>query len=677
MNNPQNIIENIIYFERRFYEINPDGRFLESLVEFCYSFKPLLPSRYSIAVTDTDVFVTSLIGQSLKLPVIEKRKIDEYFKINQAITNNEVFTQQSNSLGFELIQTTVPVHGIDGGVIGTFNIFYQPDDIQKDADYRNELVRAIGIGMETGVICRYLAEKINQLLSADHVLITEYDTIEECFFSASEFTFDNTTLVSEDFEREKLTYGHSIYKNIKNTVQSYVYSSAKLPDIQNSPFRNNTRQTFVVTPIISKDQIIGTLNVGFTHNTELNKSMIYLIEELAWYLSICMARDNNLKSLDQISKQLSVIEKELHTFQDTNSVRDLRREFLSDTRDQLIQIITNVGILCDIENQQSDAALSHIVDHLDKMTYAVNQLQSHDFVLDHSSHVAVDIKSIIDEALFGMEEKAAMNKMPVKNVLFSNRITSCGITELNRNEFDRILNNVLFVLINKSQLNSTIYFDSRESENRTHIMVRNFQGDLSAVRHPEDTQKHQKRSELVFRTTKMLLSLNDIEFRFDVFADFKFICEFIFKRTDSARFLRTEVELQNDIKVENESFNILVVDDDDALSELMVDILESRNFQVSCCHDATSAIEEFKKHKFDLVITDLSLPKISGLELASRVKDMCPAVPVIMVTGWTSEVEQIKEKNLNIDFILSKPFNLIDLMGMVEGALKLLKPIEV
>ncbi|MBL7958640.1 response regulator [bacterium] len=650
---------------------------MESLAEFCYSFRSLLPSRYSIAVTDTDVFVTSLIGQSLKLPVIEKRKIDDYFKINQAITNNEVFTQQSNSFGFELIQTTVPVHGVDGVVIGTFNIFYQPDDTQKDADYRNELVRAIGIGMETGVISRYLAEKINQLLSADLVLITEYDSMEECFFSASEFTFDKATLVSEDFEREKLTYGHSIYKNIQNTVQSYVYSSAKSPDIQNSPFKNNTKQTFIVTPIISKDQIIGTLNVGFTHNAELNKSTIYLIEELAWYLSICMGRDNNTKSLDQITKQLSVIEKDVHTLQDNNSLRNLRREFLSDTRDQLIQIITNVGILCGIENQPSDAALSHTVDHLEKMTNVVNQLQSNDFVLDNSSHISVDIKSLIDEALFGIEEKAVKNNMFIKNTLFTNRITSCGITELNRNEFERILNNVLFELIDKSQPNSTIYFESSESESRIHIMMRNFQNNLSAGRHPEKKQKYQKRSELVFRIAKMLLSLNDIEFRFDVSADFEFSCEFIFKRANSARLLRTEEVLQNDIKVENESFNILVVDDDDTLSELMVDILESRNFRVSCCHDATSAIEEFKKHKFDLVITDLSLPKISGLELSSRVKDMNPAVPIIMVTGWTSEVEQIKEKNLNIDFILSKPFNLIDLMGMVEGALKLLKPIEV
>ncbi|MBL7995541.1 response regulator [bacterium] len=677
MNNLQDIVENIIIFERRFYEINPNGKFLESLVEFCYSFKTLLPPHFSIAVTDMDVFVTSLIGQNLELPIIEKQKINDYFKIHQAIAKNEVITQNSTSLGFELIQTTVPVHGIDGKVIGTINIFCQPVDNQKDGEFRNELVRAIGIGMETGVICRFLAERINYLFSADHVLITEYDTKEECFFSTSEFTFDKTTIIAENFEREKLTHGHLVYKTIQNTVQSYVYSSAKFPDIQDSPFKSKTKQTFIVAPIIAKDHIIGTLNVGFKPNAVLNKSIVYLVEELAWYLSICMGRDNISKSLDHLTQQLTVIERELHILKNNYSLQDTRAELLSDARDHLIQIIRNVGILCETENRQSDVALSHTVDILEKMTKAVIQIKDNSFALDNSSHVLVDIKLMIDEALFGIEESVIKNSLAVNNVLLSNQTVSCGFTELDKNEFDQILNNLLSVLITRSHPNSTIYFESRERKGRTHITLKNLQNDLSDGRHPEKIQEYQKRSELVFRTTKMLLSLTGIDFRFDLSSDCSYTCEFIFDQANSAPLLRPEIGLRNDIKIENESINILVVDDDEALSELMVAILESRNLLVSCHHDAASAIEEFKKEKFDLVITDLSLPKISGLELASRVKEMSPEVPVIMVTGWTSEMDKIKAENPQVDFILSKPFNLIDLLDAVDGSLKLSKPIEV
>lgn len=86
-----------------------------------------------------------------------------------------------------------------------------------------------------------------------------------------------------------------------------------------------------------------------------------------------------------------------------------------------------------------------------------------------------------------------------------------------------------------------------------------------------------------------------------------------------------------------------------------------------------SALEEFKKRDYNLVITDLSLPKISGAELTLKIKEINPSIPVIMVTGWGSEIERIRNENPQIDFVLSKPFNLVELLDIVENSLQLVK----
>ena len=114
---------------------------------------------------------------------------------------------------------------------------------------------------------------------------------------------------------------------------------------------------------------------------------------------------------------------------------------------------------------------------------------------------------------------------------------------------------------------------------------------------------------------------------------------------------------------------LLIVDDDESLRELMVDILESRNYEVVCCPDASSAMEQINKLRYDMIITDLGLPNISGSELAAQIKALNPHLPVMMMTGWNIDTERPDARTTYVDFILPKPFNLNELLEKVENGL--------
>ena len=79
---------------------------------------------------------------------------------------------------------------------------------------------------------------------------------------------------------------------------------------------------------------------------------------------------------------------------------------------------------------------------------------------------------------------------------------------------------------------------------------------------------------------------------------------------------------------------ILFVDDHEVLARLSCEILEMQGYRAVCAYNASDALEKFDKEKFDLLVTDFRMDGMNGLELARKIHDKAPEVPVIIVTGY-------------------------------------------
>ena len=675
MHNLQSIVQNICVFEKDFNERYSQGNVLDSLTEFCQLFKPFWPPFFSLAITDTDNFIASIMGDDLKLPIKAGTKIEEFWKIKQAIASNETVNQLSNTFGFEFSQVIIPLHYSDGTVIGACALFYRPEfeDLStNEAEYRNDLLQAISNGMETPVICRFIAERLNQLFLADLVLFTEFDTATESFLSMSEFKFCSKQTVFDNFDRVRLTNGHHFYKIIRETAQTCVSKPNDPIDIKSAPFKNDMRPVCIVTPIISRDQLIGSINVGLDNKLVSNQKTVKHIEEFAAYLSICLNRDRASNSFEQTVNKLSEAENKIHTLSRDRTLSQTTVDFIVNSRDQLVSLISNMLRLCDNWTQDSLEGLSQAVDLLQGIAARFVLLQKEDVNFNNAMQTVVDIKSIIDEVTLDIDEKIVAKSLLVGNVSLVNRITQCGYAELNREEFIRIFGDIMPPLIRRSHSGSLVYLDSIIDAERTMIKISNMDKNTPA-QHPSQSIEHGIQIELLFRVMKMLINMCRVEFNFKIFSNSEFWIELIFKHTSSTAFIQPEKQINKPAQSLNRDLHVLIVDDDDSLRELMFDILESRQFVVKCFGEPMSALEEFKKRDYNLVITDLSLPKISGAELTLKIKEINPSIPVIMVTGWGSEIERIRNENPQIDFVLSKPFNLVELLDIVENSLQLVK----
>jgi PAS domain S-box-containing protein len=107
----------------------------------------------------------------------------------------------------------------------------------------------------------------------------------------------------------------------------------------------------------------------------------------------------------------------------------------------------------------------------------------------------------------------------------------------------------------------------------------------------------------------------------------------------------------------NRAERIILVDDEKSIVEMMELMLGRMGYQVTACSDSRACLEIFNEDPqgYDLLITDQTMPKITGLELAKKVHEIRPDLPIILCTGFQEEI--LRENSLpnEVEFILSKP----------------------
>jgi CheY-like chemotaxis protein len=116
---------------------------------------------------------------------------------------------------------------------------------------------------------------------------------------------------------------------------------------------------------------------------------------------------------------------------------------------------------------------------------------------------------------------------------------------------------------------------------------------------------------------------------------------------------------------------ILVIDDEESVRDILSRMLKVKGHEVVVASDGEEGIERFRNETFDLVFTDLGMPKTSGWEVGVAVKEMNPRVPVIMITGWGMELNREKMGESGIDLIVSKPFLFDQVTELVSEAMEL------
>ena len=116
--------------------------------------------------------------------------------------------------------------------------------------------------------------------------------------------------------------------------------------------------------------------------------------------------------------------------------------------------------------------------------------------------------------------------------------------------------------------------------------------------------------------------------------------------------------------------NILLVEDDREIAQLLNLHLQSEPFQLNFCENGKDAVDRIMQEKFHLLILDIMLPGMNGMEVCKRVRKENSNILIMMLTSRSDESDKVLALDLGADDYITKPFGILELIARAKALLR-------
>lgn len=115
---------------------------------------------------------------------------------------------------------------------------------------------------------------------------------------------------------------------------------------------------------------------------------------------------------------------------------------------------------------------------------------------------------------------------------------------------------------------------------------------------------------------------------------------------------------------------VLLIEDDEDNRELMGEVLRDAGYQVVLAASGAAGLRTLAEHSIDVLVTDIGMPGMGGLEVARAAKKIAPTVPVVVVTGYADREDIARARGHEVDAVLVKPVDPESLTAVVDRMVK-------
>ena len=115
---------------------------------------------------------------------------------------------------------------------------------------------------------------------------------------------------------------------------------------------------------------------------------------------------------------------------------------------------------------------------------------------------------------------------------------------------------------------------------------------------------------------------------------------------------------------------VLVIDDEPAVQDLLQRVLANAGHQVTVVDSAEAALIRLARDRYDVLVVDNNLPRMTGLELMSLVRDHHPELRAIMITAYNTPAVEARARALGVVSYVAKPFGIVTIVGAVDDAIR-------
>ena len=119
---------------------------------------------------------------------------------------------------------------------------------------------------------------------------------------------------------------------------------------------------------------------------------------------------------------------------------------------------------------------------------------------------------------------------------------------------------------------------------------------------------------------------------------------------------------------------VLIIEDEPEVQAVLADMLREAGYVVTVAKDGSNGLDRCEEEPIDIVLSDISMPGLSGWEVAARVRARFPTIPIGFVTGWGDQLDPERLAHTGVSFVIAKPFQTLDVLRHVAQALTTAQP---
>jgi len=118
---------------------------------------------------------------------------------------------------------------------------------------------------------------------------------------------------------------------------------------------------------------------------------------------------------------------------------------------------------------------------------------------------------------------------------------------------------------------------------------------------------------------------------------------------------------------------IVTIDDEVGVTSVIQAVLESEDYEVEAINEESQALDKIKENPPDLVLLDIKMPRMDGIEILMLIREFYPSIPVIMVSGYATDEDSQKSLDLGARGVVHKPLDVSELKRLVAECIQMWK----
>ena len=402
--------------------------------------------------------------------------------------------------------------------------------------------------------------------------------------------------------------------------------------------------------------------------TDFSPTDFELLAVYGMFAEVMLRNALLIRSLRHANRQLKGSAEKMANVETLAALADMTSGVAHEFNNLIGGVVGRVQILqTQIDNEHVLKALGSIEKQMLDGADTVRRIQEFTTSARYKKLSDVDLRSVVQSCLkndrAAFFTRAEERGIKIKSSLEPDPITISGCQEDLATSLEKLLDNA----VDHAPDNSTVEVELTSDDRHIFLTVRDHGGGIpdkirNRIFNPFFSTKSTKAAGLGLSIVHGIVTRHGGNLTFE--------CDRETGTVFSIQFDKPAVEAEiTEISRKTTSkskLKVLIVDDDDQIRDVLAEMLKIDGHQTVACEDGFKALDTLEQSTFDVMITDLGMPGMSGLELAGTAHEKYPEMGIAMITGWGAQLDANEVAIRGIQAILNKPFHLRDIKATLN-----------